>query len=193
MKKHGRSDLALLKTPLLGTLAAFGLAGLVLWWSLLDGATAAQAYDAAVSRQQQREQRLLQLEREAPERQKLAAAFSRPQPSRPHQPENRLAWTETLEQIRRELHLIELHYQFGPQTKLNEMPKPPFSSPMTLQLRLRHEQELLDFFARLKQQAKALILVRHCKLSSDTDSASPGLTAACELAWVTSNPMSTVP
>lgn len=185
--KLSRGDLALLKLPLLSALMAVTLSGLLVWWSLLDGATATQAYETAAKRKRQSEHTLQQMERDAAERQQLADQLSRQTHTRhPHQ-ENRLAWTETLAQIGRDLQLLEMHYEFGPQSSLGTIKSAAhgwLASPMKLQLRLRHEQELLDFLQHLKQQAKAMILVRQCTLSTEPDV--PGLAATCELAWVTS-------
>jgi hypothetical protein len=189
--KLSRRDLVLLKMPLLGALAAFAIAALMTWWSLLHSTEARLAHDAASRHKQQSEQRLLQIERDAPEHEKLAAQFSNLQQSRHFIRENRLEWTETLAQIGHDMQLIDLHYEFAPQTLIStdkNAAYQTFSSLMTLQLRPRHEQALLDFLAQLQRQATAMILVRHCRLSAEGQPERAGLAATCELAWVTSSP-----
>jgi hypothetical protein len=55
-------------------------------------------------------------------------------------------------------------------------------------LRLLHEEDLLNFINRLQREAKAMILVRGCKLirSPAANSASGAqLNAECTMEWIT--------
>lgn len=61
---------------------------------------------------------------------------------------------------------------------------------MRLQLRLLHEQDLLIFLERLQQEAKAMVLVRSCKLTQQPKATEvrqhlARLDADCDLQWVT--------
>ena len=107
--------------------------------------------------------------------------------------EKRLDWTEMLRDIQSELRLPGMTYEFGAQIPLDNaatLDYAYFASPMRLQLRLLHEADLLNFLARLQKEAKALVLVRRCKLSpqpgtAEVREAQPQLSAECELQWVT--------
>ena len=61
---------------------------------------------------------------------------------------------------------------------------------MRLQLRLLHEEDLLNVLARIQKNAKALVIVRSCKLAplsrqADGREAMAQLGAECEMQWLT--------
>ena len=60
---------------------------------------------------------------------------------------------------------------------------------MKIQLRLLHEEDLLNFINRLQREAKAMDLVRGCKLVRPPATNSAGgavqLNAECTMEWVT--------
>jgi hypothetical protein len=69
---------------------------------------------------------------------------------------------------------------------------------MRIQMRLLHEEDLLNFLRRLQQEAKALILIRNCTLTplanrpvGSTDLAQ--LNGECELRWITVRPPASQP
>jgi hypothetical protein len=86
-----------------------------------------------------------------------------------------------------------MNYEFGAQTPLDKGNDTGFvwyASPMRVQLRLLHEGDLLNFLARLEKDAKALVIVRSCKLSplprqADARQAMAQLAAECEMQWIT--------
>lgn len=110
------------------------------------------------------------------------------------QPERRLEWVETLDNIKTTRRLLDLSYEIAPQGPLD--PKVPISggfefrtSPMKLDLPLLHEDDLLGLLADLSRQTQALVSVRSCRIGRDTGDAGQSggalLKAACELDWIT--------
>lgn len=186
-------DFVKLRLPLLGTLALLILAGLLAWWSIRQGQKAQQEWDTAAAARNQIEQRLRQVRTEEQDLKDRTLIFQQMQNKGITGEEKRLDWTELLRQIQRDMHLPGMSYEFGPQKSLEKVTGVAFAyfaSPMRLQLRLLHEGDLINFLARLQNEAKALVLVRSCKLSpasqiSDGRPVTAQLTAECELQWVT--------
>lgn len=108
--------------------------------------------------------------------------------------EQRLDGIELLNALRRK-HGITLQYELAPQRELEAKVAGTFSiyaSTMKLQLGLLHEEDLLRVLDELRQQARALLLLRRCKLSrrheiDDEPNRRPGtqLQADCLIDWVT--------
>ncbi len=107
--------------------------------------------------------------------------------------EQRLDWIEGLENLRKQNLLPGFRYTIAPQTGYT--PNPPLNagnfalslSPMSMQLDLLHEGQLIAFFAQLNQQMPGWFLLDHCALShSDADKNSGVmLTAECGGGWFT--------
>ena len=63
-------------------------------------------------------------------------------------------------------------------------------SPMKVQLKLLHEEDLTRFLGDLNEQARALIQVRYCKVTRQPQgqagtSGQANLLAECRIDWVT--------
>ena len=191
--KFTRRDLIKLKLPILGALLLCAIAGLLAWWSLQDAQQAERQRKAAENGKNQIEQRLHQARAEEQELKERAQLFQQMQKSGIIGAENRLDWTEMLRAIQSELRPPAMTYEFGAQIPLENaagLDHAYFTSPMRLQLRLLHEEDLLNFLARLQKEAKALVLVRSCRLSPVADAVEareilPQLSAECELQWIT--------
>lgn len=191
--KFTRRDLVKLKWPLVGALLLLVIAGLLAWWSQQDAQQAERQRNAAETSKTRIEQRLRQARTEEQELKERARIFQQMQNSGMSGEEKRLDWTELLREIQRNMRLPGMSYEFGAQTPLekgSDMGYVYFVSPMRLQLRLPHEEDLLKFLARLQKEAKALVLVRSCKLSplphsGEERAALAQLNAECELQWVT--------
>lgn len=105
----------------------------------------------------------------------------------------RLDWIELLNALRHK-HGITLQYELAPQRELESKAAGVFSfhaSTMKLQLGLLHEEDLLRILDDLRQQARALVLLRHCKLGrrheADDEPNGPlgaQLQADCRIDWV---------
>lgn len=191
--KFTSRDLIKLRLPLIGMLALLIIGGLLAWWSLLNAQNAERERNTANASKTQIEQRLRQVRTEEQELKERALIFQHMQNSGIVGDEKRLDWTEMLREIQRDMRLPGMSYEFGAQTPLESLSGAPytyFSSPLRLQLRLLHEEDLLNFLVRVQKEAKALVLVRSCKLAplsqnSDGSESPPQLGADCELQWVT--------
>ena len=107
--------------------------------------------------------------------------------------EQRLEWVELLKDIRDKRRLIDLVYEIEPQRPLDVAPGAGFTfnvSPMKVQLKLLHEEDLTRFLGDLNEQARALIQVRYCKVTRQPQgqagtSGQANLLAECRIDWVT--------
>lgn len=191
--KFVRRDLVKLRLPLLSTLILLVLAGLIGWWSIRDAQQAERERDVAASGRTQIEKRLRQVRIEEQELKERAQVFQQLQSAGITGEEKRLDWTEMLRQIQSDMRIPGMSYEFGIQKALESVSGAAyayFASPMRLQLRLRHEEDLLNFLSRVQKEAKALVLVRSCKLSplanpGEGRAAQAQLAAECELQWIT--------
>jgi len=186
-------DLVKLRLPLLGALALLLAAGLLAWWSTLAEQKAQQERNSAATAKSQIELRLRQVRTEEQDLKDRTQIFQQLQNRGITGEERRLDWTEMLRQIQRDMRLPNMSYEFAAQKPLdtvNGVAYAFFASPMRLQLRLLHEEDLINFLARLQDEAKALVLVRSCKLApvaaGGEQRATPAqLSAECELQWIT--------
>ncbi|MDR1996298.1 hypothetical protein [Azonexus sp.] len=186
-----RRDLNKLLWSLLGTLALLLLAAGPAWWSYNDLQAAQRERDAAAARNQGIGQHLGQARAEEQELKERARLFQRLQQSGIAGPERRLEWIELLRDLQYRLRIPGLNYEFGTRQPLyqNGSDYVYFASPMRMQLRLVHEEDLLRILASLQNEAKALVLIRQCTLVPLNDRNANGdlaqLSAECDLRWVT--------
>ena len=113
-------------------------------------------------------------------------------------PERRLSWIETLEAVNDELRLPKLSYNLAPQ---QEFIKPKLkverhilvsSTPMTLNMSLLHEEDLLDIFDGIRQNIDNLFTVESCSIkrkggaqAKTLSTRKENLTANCLIRWIT--------
>lgn len=186
-------DLRKLWLPLLAALTMIIVASLLVWGSKLDAQKAEQERNAATTGKNQIEQRLRQVRIEEQEIRDRTQLLQQLQNSGFTGDEKRLDWMELLRETQRELRIPGMSYEFGAQTSLDKGDDTTyawFSSPLRLQLRLLHEEDLLNFLARIEKNAKALIIIRSCKLAplprqTDSRDAMAQLGAECEMQWLT--------
>jgi hypothetical protein len=193
--KFAARDFVKIRLPLLGSLLLLVLAGALAWWSMLEAQKATHERDMAAADKSQIERRLRQVRTEEQELKDRAQVFQKMQSSGITGEERRLDWTEMLRQIQQDMRLPGMNYEFGAQKALENLNGAYafFASPMRLQLRLLHEEDLINFLTRVQHEAKALVLVRHCKLSPlagnrEGRAAIAQLAAECELQWITVRP-----
>jgi hypothetical protein len=194
-------DLGKLQWPLLGALLMIALAILPVIWSSNQVASARSERNEAERRKTASEQRLLKVRTEEQELRERAALYQRMQLAGITGNEQRLEWTELIEKIQQQMRIPGINYEFGIRKPLNDGGAPEqgyFVSPMRIQMRLLHEEDLLNFLRRLQQEAKALILIRNCTLTplanrpvGSTDLAQ--LNGECELRWITVRPPASQP
>ncbi len=186
-------DLIKLQWPLIIMVALIAAAILLAFWAAQGETVATQGRNEAQTRKNQIEQRLRQVRTEEEELRERAATFQQLRASGISGEEKRLEWTELLGTLQRELRLPGMRYEFGVQKPMENVSGSAhafFSSPLRLQLRLLHERDLLDFLGQTEAQAKAMVLVKACKLapavgSTDARSFGAQLTADCDMQWIT--------
>ena len=189
--KFERRDLTKLQWYALLALVAIAIAVAAGFWSSIGAGKAQVERDAAAVRKAQTEQRLSQVRTEEQEIKERTQQYQQMEQAGVTGPEKRLDWTELLRDLQRQLRLPGMTYEFGPQLPLETSPAAGYayhSSQLKIQLRLLHEEDLLNFIARLQREAKAMVLVRNCKMSrlppgNTADGAQ--LLAECNMEWVT--------
>ncbi|MBL8429841.1 MAG: hypothetical protein JNJ95_08135 [Dechloromonas sp.] len=188
-----RRDLPKLGLPLLATVVMFVVAGLLAWVSHIDSSKAERERNAAEAARNQIEQRLRQVRTEEQDIRERMQLLKQLQDAGIVGDEKRLDWMEMLRDTQRELRLPGMSYEFGAQTSVdkgNDTQHTWFSSPMRLQLRLLHEEDLLNYLARIQNKARAMVIVSSCRLAP-TPSQAEGrevmsqLGAECEMQWLT--------
>ena len=103
--------------------------------------------------------------------------------------EQRLEWIEQLKAIGERHRLLDLNYEIAPQRALDAAPGSAYAfyaSTMKVQLGLLHEEDLGRLLDDLRQNARALIQVRSCKVwRLQRDDRAAQLQADCLIDWIT--------
>jgi hypothetical protein len=174
---------ALLAVVLLVLAVALGL------WSQQRLKQAQTERASADSQLQQIDKRLRQVRTEEQEIKARTTLFQQLENSGMTGEEKRLEWIELLRELQQQLRLPGMNYEFGPQLSMEPVAGAAYayhSSHLRLQLKLVHEADLLNFTQQLQQRAKAMVLVRSCRVSRTPDAASLAqLSADCDMEWVT--------
>ncbi|MCA3069164.1 MAG: hypothetical protein ING77_04440 [Rhodocyclaceae bacterium] len=105
--------------------------------------------------------------------------------------EQRVNWIDSLRMASESVRLPGVQYQIGAQApyRLPEMPDAPLAqSPMTIELRLAHEGDLMRFLRALAAGRAGVFLLNECTLerlaAEPVGGGQPNLRADCELSWV---------
>ncbi len=191
--KLTRADLPKLWFPLAAMLAMIAIALGLAESSRRDAESARQSRDQAATSRTQIDQRLRQVRTEEQDIKTRAQLVLRLKQSGIVGDERRLDWMELLRDTQRELRLPGMKYEFGPQTAIDGPTggNPAwYASTLNIRLRLLHEEDLLNFLSRIQQEAKALVIVRNCKLAPLSNAGDPRealaqLGAECEMQWLT--------
>ena len=186
-------DLKKLQISLLVCLLMIVMGAAVVFFA--NGATRSAQHERVTAQAQRNDyvgklQRVSSEEREIKEK---SALFQRLQKRGIIGEEQRLEWVELLKDIRDKRRLIDLVYEIEPQRPLDVAPGAGFTfnvSPMKVQLKLLHEEDLTRFLGDLNEQARALIQVRYCKVTRQPQgqagtSGQANLLAECRIDWVT--------
>jgi hypothetical protein len=185
-------DVGKLRWHALIAVALLAAATALTLWSTAGERKARSERDVEAGRKAQTEQRLRQVRTEEDEIKERTQRFQQMELAGIIGPELRLDWTELLRDLQHQLRLPGMTYEFGPQTPLETVSGAGYayhSSQLRIQLRLLHEGDLLNFIERLQKEAKAMVLVRNCKVwrlpptTAATDAAQLG--AECMMEWVT--------
>ena len=186
-------DLKKLQISLLVCLLMIVMGAAVVFFA--NGATRSAQHER-VTAQAQRNDYVGKLQRVSSEESEIkdkSALFQRLQKLCVIGEEQRLEWVELLKDIRDKRRLIDLVYEIEPQRPLDVAPGAGFTfnvSPMKVQLKLLHEEDLTRFLGDLNEQARALIQVRYCKVTRQPQgqagtSGQANLLAECRIDWVT--------
>ena len=186
-------DLKKLQISLLVCLLMIVMGAAVVFFA--NGATRSAQHER-VTAQAQRTDYVGKLQRVSSEESEIkekSALFQRLQKRGIIGEEQRLEWVELLKDIRDKRRLIDLVYEIEPQRPLDVAPGAGFTfnvSPMKVQLKLLHEEDLTRFLGDLNEQARALIQVRYCKVTRQPQgqagtSGQANLLAECRIDWVT--------
>lgn len=179
--------IALLVALLIGLAIAAGL------WSTGGTGKARAERDAAAARKLEIEKRLGRVRTEEQEIKARTQQFQQMELAGMIGQEKRLEWTELLRDLQRRLRLPGMNYEFGPQVPLESVAGADYayhSSQLKIQLRVLHEEDLLNFVGQLQKEAKALVVLRGCKLSR-LPGANPAardaaqLIGECTMEWIT--------
>jgi hypothetical protein len=177
---------ALLAAILIALAVAAGL------WTSAGARKAQGERDAAAARKLEVERRLARVRTEEQEIKARTQQFQQMEQTGMVGQEKRLDWTELLRDLQQQLRLSGMSYEFGPQIPLETSTDKGYafySSQLKIQLRLLHEEDLLNFINRLQREAKAMILVRGCKLvrppAANSAGGAASLNAECTMEWVT--------
>ncbi len=193
--KFERRDFGKLQWQLLAALGALAIGFAFAYWTSTLSSAARIERNAAASRKAAIEQTLGQVRTEEQEIKTRTQQFLEMDASGITGPEKRLDWMEMLRDIQRQLRIPGMTYEFGAQTQLDANAVGGYAfhgSQLKIQLRLLHEEDLLNFLARVQRQAKAMVLVRSCKIArlppGTADAAQ--LSADCVMEWITLRPAS---
>ena len=184
LKKTGW--VALLAAILIALAVAAGL------WTSAGARKALGERNAAAARKLEVERRLARVRTEEQEIKARTQQFQQMEQANMVGQEKRLDWTELLRDLQQQLRLPGMSYEFGPQIPLEITTDTGYafhSSQLKIQLRLLHEEDLLNFISRLQREAKAMVLVRGCKLvrppAANSAGGAASLNAECTMEWVT--------
>ena len=188
--KLTQNDLRRLGLPVL-IMALLMAIGAWLAWQTRQGAEqATRELQSATDAHHRAELRLRQVRTEEQEIKDRSSLLQRMQRDGIAGEEKRLDWVELLRDIQRELRIPGMKYEFGTQAAIAGS-NGWYTSPLRIQFRLLHEGDLLRALERIERQAKALVVVRNCKLSvlpastNDGANLSGQLAADCEMEWLT--------
>ena len=186
-------DLKKLQISLLVCLLMIVMGAAVVFFA--NGATRSAQHERVTAQAQRNDYvgKLQRVRSEESEIKEKSALFQRLQKRGIIGEEQRLEWVELLKDIRDKRRLIDLVYEIEPQRPLDVAPGAGFTfnvSPMKVQLKLLHEEDLTRFLGDLNEQARALIQVRYCKVTRQPQgqagtSGQANLLAECRIDWVT--------
>ena len=186
-------DLKKLQISLLVCLLMIVMGAAVVFFA--NGATRSAQRERVTAQAQRNDYvgKLLRVSSEESEIKEKSALFQKLQKRGIIGEEQRLEWVELLKDIRDKRRLIDLVYEIEPQRPLDVAPGAGFTfnvSPMKVQLKLLHEEDLTRFLGDLNEQARALIQVRYCKVTRQPQgqagtSGQANLLAECRIDWVT--------
>ncbi len=192
--KFARADFARIQLSLWAAVLMLAAGIGAVFVSHTSRAAAQLARETAIAERNETEGKLKQVRDEEAEIRQKSIVFKALEARGTIGEEQRLEWVELLKDLRSRYHLADLQYEILPQRQLEANPTGGFffyASPMKLQAKLVHEEDLTRLIGDLRQEARALIRVRNCDLAllpaeaEERSSGAANLSADCEIDWVT--------
>lgn len=179
-----------LPRPLLVSLSLAALGLLLAATGYYLAHQAEDAWQQAQGQLQQLQARQTRLQDATSTELELNQAFAALEQREFFQAENRLEAVARLEQIRLDLGVTYMDYEFAPQRHLEGYHGDLRASSMVLNLHLNHELELPAFLDLLSKPTGPFVGLRECRLSripARPEPPLPGanLAASCKLDWIT--------
>ena len=166
------ADLAKLQLSLLAALLMAAIGAGSVFFSLKLSQAAKLARTAAQAERNDFAGKLDRVRSEEIEIKQKSAVFATLQKRGVVGEEQRLEWVELLKEIRDKRRLIDLQYEFAPQRALDSVPAPAsayafYASSMKMQVKLLHEEDLLNFIDDLAKRGKPYLSVRSCNVARE--------------------------
>jgi hypothetical protein len=190
-----REELKRLALPLAIALALLGAGVLLLRASGGALAAAERSLAAAQTERRQHAERLARIAEEEREVSQKLDVYRQLRDLRILGEEQRLEWADAVTRIRTQRELLDLRYRVERQQLLFSAAGKPanvdfYSSRMSVELALLHEEDLLRFLSDLRESGNAFYSVRRCQIERTGQAATgaaiaPRLRAACEIDLVT--------
>lgn len=190
-----REELKRLALPLAIALALLGAGVLLLRASGGALAAAERSLAAAQTERRQHAERLARIAEEEREVSQKLDVYRQLRDLRILGEEQRLEWADAVTRIRTQRELLDLRYRVERQQLLFSAAGKPanvdfYSSRMSVELALLHEEDLLRFLADLRDSGNAYYAVKSCEVRRTGQAATgttitPRLRANCEIDLIT--------
>ena len=190
-----REELRKLALPLLAALLLLGAGGTLIWAAGHALDTAQRDVAAAQAQRQQNAQRLARIAEEEREVNEKIAVYRQLKQLSILGEEMRLEWADAMTRIRMQRELLDLKYRVEKQRLIASYPGKPgtvdfYASTMKVNLALLHEEDLLRFFADLRNSGNAYYSPRRCVIMRTGQAATgtaimPRLRADCDIDLIT--------
>jgi hypothetical protein len=190
-----RADTKKLALPALIFLALVLCGGGLIWFA--SGAKKAAQLELAAARteRQQNSERLARIAEEEREVKEKLEVYQQLKRLNILGEEKRLEWADAITRIRSQRELLDLRYRVDRQKLLSSLPGKPgnvdfFTSTMSVELALLHEEDLLRFLSDLRESGNAYYSVKQCSLTRSGQVATgttitPRLRGECRIDLVT--------
>jgi hypothetical protein len=190
-----REEIRKLAAPALVAVALLGAGATLIWSAGETRGKALANLTAAQAERRQNGERLARIAEEEREVHEKLDVYKQLKRLNIIGEEQRLEWADAITRIRTQRELLDLSYRVDRQKLLKSLPGKPgpvdfFSSTMSVQLDLLHEEDLMRFLADLRASGNAYYSVKSCSLSRTGQTATgttipPRLRANCDIDLIT--------
>lgn len=190
-----RAELQRLLLPLLAAAVMIAAGAAAIWLAERALRAANLQLAAAQEDRKQNAERLARIAEEEREVKQKLDVYQRLQNLNVLGEERRLEWADAIARIRAQRELLDLRYRVERQKVLNSVAGKPanvdfYSSTMSVELQLLHEEDLLRFLSDLRASGNAYYSVRRCSVERTAQAATgatmaPRLRAECQIDLIT--------